>query len=1626
MRPCERGEFQRKTAEIEITDQQIAGFPDMRGWATRRTTKQIAAVAIALCGWIAWSALAQAPANPQEAEEVESIFQPAQRSLRQHLTRAKQAIDEQRFGDAVSELGGLLTSPELNRNGEAGGEPQDFFLGTGGGTGPQTSVKTEAQRLLGAMPARGRELYELQFGAEAKLLLEDAVRSGDLEKLNEVTRRYFHTRAGYDATVLLGRLHFDRGRPLAAALCWKRVLDTTVAGARFEPELSVLLASAYLQAGRNDAAVEVLAGLRKRLPDAQVSIGSQPAAPLPASGQELAWLESRFGSPDRAGSADAGTSQWTMYRGNAARNASAVGDLPLRTPRWFAGSAEDQEDERFIADLEQGFIDEEVAAIPALQPLAVGDVVLTRSPERLYALNLQTGKRVWEYPWWDLSDQSSPYAAGDTPRNQGIDERKLQLKQRLWYDAAYGQMSSDGEAVFLIDDLRNTLPATSRWTLMGGRPGLTPQQATNQLVALELRTEGKTRWMVGGETGLDEPKLAGAFFLGSPLPLFGQLYVLAEIKGEIRLVVVDAQTGRQEWSQQIAQVDSQGILDNPQRRLVAASPSFADGIVLCPTSAGAIVAVDMATRSLLWGYQYAPIASLSRNFGMIQPYPGQASKPGDRWSDGTVTVADGAVVLTPPESNKLFCLDLLTGEPKWPPRDRADDLAEMLYVACIRAGQIVLVGRTHITAIRLSDGKSAWAEPIALAADQREMPSGRGLYAEPFYYLPTTTAQLLKVDLNQGKVAQRMRTGVVLGNVISHRDQLVSQGAAGTAAYHQISPLRVQVAASLAKSPSDAWALARQGELLVNDGDIRGAMESLRKAHDIKPDDPEIRGLLVSTFLNALSDDFQKYQELTPLVEPLIDDAAQRCAYLRILASNLQTQGKLVEAWSSLSRLADLMIQEGQKLPSLWEAAESVEAGWSVRPDCWFAARLSALWDAADSELRATIEKEIVQRQDSVLAGSPEGLQRFISLFGTHPSSWAVQLRLSEHLIRSNQWLAGEMQLATLRVRDEPAIGGAATALLGRLTALAGQNDNAAAYYRQLVQRWPDAVCLDGKTGKQLFDEAHAREGLAAALESPAGWKWGRVKNQETLQGLGRQTYRRVYPVPLTRVDGALARVGSLFFDAGVGSALARDRQGKSLFPVKFTSGLTFYSQQPGMSQAAGCGNLLIVTVADQIAAVDGLRAALNEEEGVLWRESLTQAAPDLGPQQAKSMARYANNPLDPESPPLFYLADSSDRPIGRVGVVSRRGVLYQKVRTLVCADPLTGRVQWNRSDAPQGAELFGDDTYVFAVNSDNGEGSVFSAIDGRLIKKINVAGFQRRWVTWGRNVLTWEQAGDAVRLTLRDAERDAELWTETYASGSRGCRVGDDGIAVLQPDGQFVIRSLRDNRVFVQQKVRRETELGGIEVLVYPDQYLLCTTREQSGQSATPGGMVLEQIRGHLYAFDRRDGKAQWQVPAFIDDFTLPVGQPVESPALWFLRQYSGRAIESTPGAGIKVGVLCIDRRTGRVIAEKEGLQSQISVYEITSDRNAQTSSLSIPGFSVTLTFTDEAAPPEPPAQTGTASSRAEAQPGLVREIAESIRDALKSGKQADSPFDDDNSAAGPKTDVVIPPVQEKDPRPK
>ena len=917
-----------------------------------------------------------------------TAFLPAPRSLRQHLTRAEKAIEERRFNDAVAELGALLAEEQSPDAIEADVN-QDFFVGPFTQSAVRGGLKSEAQRLLGAMPEAARELYELQFGADAKVLLESATRNSDLNQLTEVTRKYFHTRAGYEATMLLGRLELDRGHPLAAAMCFRRLATLPAAAQLYEPELTLLLAACWIQAGRPQDAATAVDSLRQRASAATLEIAGQRITQLPVTAEAQDWLRQQLGTASE--SAQRSTTDWVMFRGDGARNATSAGGVPLASFRWRVPTAGDPADERLIDEVRAEKFEQRTAVLPSLQPLAVDNVVLMRtSSDRLQAIDFATGKRVWEYPWWSTSSDDVSLT-GRT--NLGTDEsaaRRERLYQRLWQDNPYGQISSDGQAVYMLDQLRDA-------ALVGGQFLAAPRfrfanpdapRRHNELVSLDLRRQGSLRWKVGGETGNDEPRLANAFFLGPPLPMSGSLYAVAEINGEVRLVVLEAATGRLAWSQQLSHVEGDMIMMSPARRLFGATPSFADGVLLCPTSTGALVAIDVATRSLLWGYQYES-REVQQPFGFgPQTFSGREEIEDDRWLDAAVVMADGAVLLTPPESDRLICLDLdlASGKPRWIAQRRENaDVAGGLFVACVQSGKVVVVCKHKVVALRLADGKPAWSKPLELQVAEGEMPSGRGFLSGSSYYLPTTTSHLVQINLEDGTLTARTRTSEPLGNLICYRDEIVSHSAGQVTAFHQIEPLRQLVAQRLAADANDSWALARQGELLVLDGRARDALEVLQRAQQLDPQDEGTRMLLVSTFLTALREDFAAHQQASEQVRPLIELPAQQAEFLRLTAEGFHRLGdwqRALEAYAQLT-LLDPAVLTGEDSGLGYFVRQDDHL--SIRLDRWIRTRLEDLAVQGTEEVRARLDEIVQQRVAQAATHSLSELERDAGYFGFHP-----------------------------------------------------------------------------------------------------------------------------------------------------------------------------------------------------------------------------------------------------------------------------------------------------------------------------------------------------------------------------------------------------------------------------------------------------------------------------------------------------------------------------------------------------------------------------------------------------------------------------------------------------------------
>ncbi len=222
------------------------------------------------------AAQVRAGADPELA--VDGVFLPPDRTAKRRLEAAGELLEQERYGEAVRLLGGLLANPE------------DYFYRPSPAEPVYRSLKAEASRLIAALPTAGRESYELEYGARARQVLQEALKGGDANELENVARQFFFTDAGQDATFLLGRHHLDHARPAAAAMCFERLRQLGAASQRLEPALSLSLANSWLRAGEPERARSAILKLKRSMPRAEVTLGGKTVKLFRDDEQAANWL----------------------------------------------------------------------------------------------------------------------------------------------------------------------------------------------------------------------------------------------------------------------------------------------------------------------------------------------------------------------------------------------------------------------------------------------------------------------------------------------------------------------------------------------------------------------------------------------------------------------------------------------------------------------------------------------------------------------------------------------------------------------------------------------------------------------------------------------------------------------------------------------------------------------------------------------------------------------------------------------------------------------------------------------------------------------------------------------------------------------------------------------------------------------------------------------------------------------------------------------------------------------------------------------------------------------------------------------------------------------------------------
>ena len=1482
------------------------------------------------------TAVAQAPGAPGATSDQLGLFL-ADRLTVQRLNRGKELLATGKSVDGVRALQGVLDSPEDGWY-RSGDEKSSTWNG----------LKYEAERVLQEASPEVIQGYEDEYGNAARQLLKEAEETDKPDGFMEVIRRFGLTQAGAEAAYRLGVRAMDRGQPTAALQSLRQVRRVPRAASRLEPHLSVRMALCQEWIGQRAAAItELRTG--KVVAGTFVDYSQRPFPNLDDTKGVETWLSS---VPRRGGNsrAPAGPEQWWLTRGNWGRTGESVSQMPFsqplwtvsrlhwRAPNWRKAQADSEVDlTEPLQALEQINREVDKTPLPAGQPLVVNGALITRSYSQTVAYDLKNGKELWRSVDQDRTFTVLHQAALETeesrrntraPASLVFDDvqdarvdRSLLLRQRAWEDQTYGTLSSDGERLFVLEDLTFHSPHFRNPRMFGqGVPHPLASRDYNRLVAYEART-GRLKWEIGGprlQVALD---LAGTFFLGPPVPWQGQLFCLGENNGEVRLYVMEAATGAPLWSQTLIRPD-RTVLQDARRRQGGLSPAIEGRLIICPTGGGAVIALDLETRKLVWAHSYidpnvvaATGLPQQRRFFMPSiPREVEAGTSQDYWCESLPILVGGRVIFTPRDSESLLCLDLNTGKPLWS-RSRGDGK----YVAGVIRDKVVIVGERTLRALNLADGETGWGVPSINIGPQ----TGTGVLSGSRLILPLVNPRAVVVyDAETGRMVgmSPVRTAQDLGNLVATSQGIFSQSPTtlvGLRSFEAV--IAEEVTSKLKQDPEDAEALAIRGEYRLLRDEIEAGRNDLRLAVRKAPS-PAARRLLFENLLADVRRDFGKHQDLLPELSDLATELEFRQQLNHIWSEGLRGAGSLAEAWQVANR--DL---EAAGTKGIHDEYTSLH---SVRRERGLQSLLRDLRGKSPAVQRDQIDGHLKEQLATARRDeSPDKLRRMLRYLGNHPLADEARWALIEKILPEGYTLEVEKHLLALQRSENLEIAGKALAMELQEVVKLDRLAEAKPLIRRLREQFATVACLPGKTGEQLANEWLTRSAVNPHEDSLSNWPTGPITvNREEKPGM--QVLNQRIPLSLEGPPGPHLENCVVAFDNQSG-IVAYDGLGKVIwqlpqrelwqFGTPLTSnGLTYHVR----------GHVVIINMVTHLLALDTLRLLPGKKVGVAWSANLVDT--NIGEEIDRLQTWTLPRPGRPSGQTRTVLGTAQNRILGEIVDVSSESVLIRRNRTLILLDLLTGAEWWRRSDIVTGMPPTADDDYIFLVPLPMQEqetalgkawsGVILSRIDGRTIGQSNnpmtlMPYYQRG--RWHLGMADTGLPGSPVTLRMLDLWEKRTAWHAEYPPGTTVQVLDEEQVAVLVPTGAFELRQLHTGKVIWIRNVQPAVRTNGFFVLEDGPRMLVLhgVVSQNFLNNVRAFGLSNQLVEGRVDCLERGTGKSLWsrEVATIGWDWATPRALPclvlaAQVPQMGVPNAFSWRA-----------RLLCIDKRTGKEILSRE-----------------------------------------------------------------------------------------------------------
>ncbi len=1399
---------------------------------------------------------------------------------------------------------------------------------------PSGSTLGRVESLLRGMPSEAIETYRRRYEPLAAQRLAAARKRGDLTELLEIVRIYPLTLAAMEAAQAAGDIAFDQGETALAARVWERLLRDQSPGAE-RTALLIEISRAWTLAGQPESAAVFVKELSTLTQTSPIEYDGKLLAP-PVNG-DATWLNKVFGPvaplvPQRANA-------WHMGGGHPRRWGHGPLVSPLQRDSWvyplidqydvFTRKRGDEAEERhakfetMLRNLETKYLrNAALKTTPLLvgSPLVDGETVLVQGLGSVKALDARTGLLKWSGV---VKDDIFLYFA---ERNYDDSNERLVdffLAQRTWLNQTGASLASDGHQVYSITGTGMVgVQRPNMFMQNRGQPTrseLTPP-SDNRLLAYDIQT-GRLKWEAGGPSVAvqaeenaqlvgESKRLAGAFFMGAPLPVDGQLFVLAEHRGQIRLFSLAPETGETAWSLPLLNPDSPIAFDET-RRMYGLSPSFAGGLLICPTGEGVVVAIDPLLRRVAWIHQYQPRSAVmnDRVMMMMRFQPRSRNENGlpidsllraRRWFDVSPVLTPGRILLPAPESNQLYCLDMESGKPLWS-LDRKDGL----FIAACTERHCLIAGERNIQAIRLSDGKSAWSQEIPT-------PTGRGVVSGGKYLLPVSTNEILAFDMRTGRILARSQIdpskNYNAGSLVAAGDRLLMQTASELVGLRPLSEMNREIASQLDASGTRAMALAEQGELLLIQGREPEAVAILKESLQLQDSAPT-RRLLVWSLLDRLKTDRSGSLDLIEELKRTAIDPDQKRLVNRLSAEGLEKSGESLAAFRAYLDIVDDI--------NLSDELMEISINHRARDDRWLRGRLTQLHALANDSLRQQMRQALTEKYAAV----PEPPQKlhFAQVVGF---DLAPQLHLELAMANRLDQFMGQRVLWTLSESSDPKLRGPAVARLVQNELAQRRTLYIGHLLGALQHELASVECEPGVTGAALLERLQMNPQNSVLLQ--------KIEQRASLPSVTpRQTglsailhSRDVFPVlgpkrgPYTDWMMSVEQGPSPQIQITDGSGRNRNTPNHGDPGEMRQNSLRYAQTDPQLVLLAFRDRFMVTSPMDS-----GNQARLI---GVF-------ADPSQANDRAIMNLRMTPGLRNPASPPA----------LGSVGPLTFDTLCYQTGEELLAVMPYsmtatkTPKIQWRRSGTPAGSEILGDSDFVVLVPPQQDRLLVYRTADGAQLaeRRMPPGRVDRKRCDWGRLVLVSRtEKADATRperLTwaMYDPVSDKEVWTQTFPTGTLWAPVNGSDLAFLQPGGTLQLLDHQTGQTLWAAALPAQS-VAPAEFTVHIDEermYVHMWHPMSPGQdpimeeiSSKNGSITL--VNGLVVALERRTGQILWSRP--MEQQLFHANVPAGSGLLAYIAR---RQRESAPSVKSSYTTLVLlNRRTGDPVLNQEMLGSR------------------------------------------------------------------------------------------------------